>query len=173
MTFTFDSNTIANEELVFSVAGGPEFAYLQLHSQLANQQLKGDVVNKVNAWTTDYIGLVLVRQFTNSRYTSYKFLYAQPGGLDDIDILFTKDIAGVYNYRLMDFVDDFKWNLNDNQWNLETRVFNFSSVLNGAVLDTGMISIRNVIPYRAPARVTYVSPNENSESYVYLTNNSI
>lgn len=174
MTFTFNSDTIANEELVFSIGGGPEFAYLQLWSQAANQQLKGDVVNKVNAWTNDYIGLVLVRQVTNSRYTSYKFLYAAGGNsIDDIDILFTKDIAGVYNYRLMNFVDDFKWNLNSKEWHLETREWNFDSVLDAQVLNTGMISIRNVIPYRAPARVTYVSPNEKSEGYVYLTNNSI
>ena len=173
MTFTFNSNTIANEELTFSIANGPEFAYLQLWSQMANQQLKGDVVNKVNAWTNDYIGLVLVRQFTNERYTSYKFLDSQPGGIDDIDILFTKDIAGVYNYKLATFVNDFMWNLNSNEWHLETRVFNFSSVLNAIILDRGMISIRNTIPYAPPARVTYVSTDEKREGYVYLTNNSI
>jgi hypothetical protein len=173
MTFTFNSDTIANEELVFSIPGGPEFAYLQLWSQLANQQLKGDVVAKTNAWTADYIGLVLTRLVTNSRYTSYKFLYAQPGGLDDIDILFTKDIAGVYNYRLVDFVDDFKWNLNSKEWHLETRVWNFNSVLDATILDSGMLAIKNTIPYTAPARITYVSPNEKREGYVYLTNNSI
>lgn len=173
MTFTFDSDTIGQEELTFSIANGPEFAFLQLHSQLANQQLKGDVVNKVNAWTNNYIGLVLQRQVTNDRFTSYKFLFAQPGGLDDIDIMFTKDVSGVYNYKLVDFVDDFKWNLNSNEWHLETRVFNFSSVINADVLTTGMIQVFNTIPHTAPARVTYASTNEKRESYVYLTNNSI
>lgn len=174
MTFTFNSDTIAQDELTFSVANGPAFAFLQLWSQLASQQLKGDVVNKVNAWTDDYIGLVLVRQVTNDRFTSYKFLYASGGdSIDDADILFTKDVAGVYNYRLANFIDDFGWNLNDNQWQLENRVFNFDSVLDAEILDAGMIAIRNVIPYKAPARVTYVSTNEKREAYVYLTNNSI
>jgi hypothetical protein len=174
MTFIFNSDTIANDTLTFSIPNGPEFAYLQLWSGAANQQLKGDVVNKVNAWANEsYEGLVLQRVTSTSRYTEYRFLYSQPGGLDDFDIVFTKDVAGIYNWKLISFVDDFLWNLNSTEWQLETKVWNFSSVLNATVLDTGLISITNVIPYTPPARVTYTSPNENASGYVYLTNNSI
>lgn len=173
MTFTFNSDTIANDTLTFSVPNGPEFAYLQLWSSAANQQLKGDVPNKVNAWTDVYAGLVLERVQSTSRYTEYRFLYSSPGGLDDFDIVFTKDVAGVYNWRLITFEDDFLWNLNSTEWHLETKEWNFNAVLTAEILSTGLISIRNVIPYAPPARVTYVSPNENASGYVYMTNNSI
>jgi hypothetical protein len=140
---------------------------------MANQQLKGDVVNKLDAWTSSFLGLVLEKVEGTARSTTYKFLYAQGNGLDDFDVVFTKDVAGVYNYRLVDFIGDFIWNLNDNEWHEETREWNFDSVIGAVTLDSGMIQIRNVIPYRAPAKVTYQSPNETRAGYVYMTNNSI
>ncbi len=173
MTFTFNSDTIVNDTLTFSIPNGPEFAFLQLWSQMANQQLKGDVVNKLDAWTSSFLGLVLEKVEGTARSTTYKFLYAQGNGLDDFDVVFTKDVAAVYNYRIMQFNDDFIWNLNQEEWHEETRVWNFDNETTAVQLDTGMIQVRNVIPYRAPAKVTYQSSNETRAGYVYMTNNSI
>ena len=172
MTFTFNSDTITQDTLTFSIPDGPQFAYLQLWSQLANQQLQGDIVNKTQAWVTNYAGLLLEKVEGNARYTTYKFFYNQPGGLDDFDIVFTKDVAGVYNYKLFSFLGPFIWNLNNKEWHLETREWNFNDSTDG-VLDHGLITIKNVIPYRAPQKVTYASSNETRTGYVYMTNNSI
>ncbi len=173
MTFTFNSDTIVNDTLTFSIPNGPEFLYLQLWSQMANQQLKGNVVDKTDAWAPVFLGLLIEKVEGTARSTTYKFTYAQGGGLDDFDIVFTKDVAGVYNYLLKEFDDDFIWNLNQQEWHEETREWNFDIATKGETLDTGMIQVRNVIPYRAPAKVTYQSPNETRAGYVYMTNNSI
>ena len=173
MTFTFNSDTVAFDTLTFNVPNGPEYAYLQLWSQLANQILRGDVVDKTTAWSNTYLGLVLVRTETNARYTSYRFLYAEPGGLDDFDVVFTKDVQGVYNYNLFQFDDAFIWNLNREEWHLETREWNFSQNALPIAIDHGLITIKNSLTVSAPQKVVYVSPNETRAGYVYMTNNSI
>jgi len=173
MTFTFNTDTIANATLTFNVSEGPEYAYLQLWSQAANQILRGDVVNQTDAWSKTYLGLVLVKEFSNERYTTYKFLYSEPGGLDDFDVVFTKDVAGVYNYKLFQFDDAFIWNLNREEWQLEPREWNFESFAIPIVIDHGLLIIKNTLPTSAPSKVTYQSPNETRSGYVYMTNNSI
>jgi hypothetical protein len=173
MTFTFNADTIVNDTLTFSLPNGPEYAYLQLWSQTANQILRGDVVNKTDAWSKTYLGLVLIRTEANSRYTSYKFLYSEPGGLDDFDVVFTKDVQGIYNYKLFQFDDAFIWNLNREEWQLEPREWNFQSMAIPVVIDYGLLKIKNSLTISSPQKVTYQSPNETRSGYVYMTNNSI
>jgi hypothetical protein len=173
MTFTFNSDTISTDTLTFNISTGPEFAYLQLVSQTANLTLQADTVDKTQIWQNESQGLLMTRVFTNSRYTEYRFVYAKMGGIDDFDIIFTKDVAGIYNYRLRSLNDTFIWNINSKEWQLENKVWNFSEIISDDVLSQGVIKIKNVKPYEAPRRKTYQSSNETGQGYVFLTNNSI
>lgn len=173
MTFTFNSDTIATAELTFNTPNGPELALLRLSSQMANQNLKGDTANKLEAWEKSTVGLVMEKTVGNSRFTRYKFKYAEAGGIDDFDIIFTKDVAGVYNFELLGFDPDFIWNLNQNQWELEPSLWNQSQNLLPGALEIGLIKIKNSIPVSPPKRTTYISTNEENSNYVFLTNNSI
>jgi hypothetical protein len=172
MTFTFDSDTIATSQLTFNVPNGPELALLRLSSQAANQNLNGATSNLGQAWTKNTTGLVMEKTIGNSRFTRYKFKYAEQLGIDDFDIIFTKDVAGVYNFELFDFTQLFIWNLNQNQWNLEPSLWNKDENLNQS-LERGLIKIKNVLPVSAPKRTTYISQNEENSNYIFLTNNSI
>lgn len=149
MTFTFDADTISTATLTFNVPNGPEIAFLQLFSQAANQQLNGATTNKVDIWQNSN-GLVLERVETNDRFTRYRFKYATQGGIDDFDIIFTKDVAGIYNFRL-----------------------NSEGNFGEEPLEIGLLKVRNVLPTAEPNKTRYISQNEENSNYVFLTNNSI
>lgn len=176
MTFIFDSDTILTSTLTFNIPDGPGTVLLQLVSQVANESLAGAVADPVDAWSAS-AGLFLQRVGATPRYTEYRFAYAgDPGSLDDFSIIFTKDVKGIYNFRVLSLADDFIWNLNNFFYNEETRDWNWHSELGesqGETLVTGVISISNVQPYSPPARKTYESSNETRTGYTMLTNNSI
>ena len=171
MTFTFNTATIQTATLTFNVPNGPEIAYLQLWSQLANQEMVGNVQDPLEWWATNSQGLVMERVFTNDRYTEYKFKYAGVDGLDDQ--VFVKDIEGIYNYRLSRFASDFLWNLNANLYNLEPRLWSQEGNLIEIPLEIGVMKIKNTEPDSFPNKTTFISSNEKREGYVFLTNTSI
>ena len=173
MTFTFNTATIQTATLTFNVPNGPEIAYLQLWSQLANQEMVGNVQDPLEWWATNSQGLVMERVFTNDRYTEYKFKYAGVDGLDDLDQVFVKDIEGIYNYRLSQFASDFLWNLNANLYNLEPRLWSQEGNLIEIPLEIGVMKIKNTEPDSFPNKTTFISSNEKREGYVFLTNTSI
>ena len=173
MTFTFDTATIADQTLTFNIENGPQLAYLQLWSQMANQQLQGNTQDPLEWWSLNSFGLVMQLRQSNSRYSEYFFKYATVGGIDASDQIFTKDINGIYNYRFSRFADNFIWNLNENKYNLEPRLWSEEGNLIEIPLDEGVIKIRNIEPVTAPNKKTYISTNETREGYVFLTNNSI
>jgi hypothetical protein len=172
MTFTFDSDTIQDNFLTFNIPNGPELALLRLYSQAANRTLNGATVSPATAWSSA-AGLVMERVLTNDRFTRYKFKYATQCGIDDFDIIFTKDVAGVYNFQLLEFTNDFIWNLNQNLYNLEPNLWSSPANVVGQPLEKGLIKIKNVLPTEAPHKTRYISGNEANENYVFLTNNSI
>lgn len=173
MTFTFDTATIRTDTLAFNIPNGPELAYLQLWSQMANQQLVGRTTNPLDWWATNSQGLVLQLVESNSRYSEYLFKYSGVDGIDGFQQIFTKDVQGIYNWRLSRFADDFIWNLNQNLYNLEPRLWTGPGNLVEIPLDEGVIKIKNVDPTNASNKKTYQSTNETRAGYVYLTNNSI
>ena len=173
MTFTFDVTTIQTATLTFNVPNGPEIAYLQLWSQMANQQMQGNTADPLEWWSENSQGLVMERVFTNDRYSEYKFKYAGVDGIDDFDQVFVKDISGIYNYRLSRFASDFIWNLNNNLYNLEPRLWSQEGNIIEYPLEIGVIKIKNVEPTQMPNKKTYISQNETASGYVYLTNNSL
>ena len=173
MTFTFDVATIITDTLTFNVPNGPEIAYLQLWSQMANQEMVGNTADPLQWWATNSQGLVMERVNTNSRYTEYRFKYASVNGIDDFDQVFTKDISGIYNYRLSKFTSDFIWNLNANLYNLEPRLWSQEGNLVEYPLEIGVMKIKNVEPSSYPNTKTYISQNETRAGYVYLNNTSL
>ena len=173
MTFTFDTNTIQLATLTFNVPNGPEIAYLQLWSQMANQQLQGNTDDPLEWWSTNSQGLVMERVMTTSRYTRYRFKYAGVDGLDDFDQVFTQDVQGIYNFRLSRFASDFLWNLNQNLYNLEPRLWSQEGNIIEIPLEIGVIKIKTVEPEQAPQKKVYISSNETREGYVFLTNTSL
>ena len=172
MTFTFNADTIQDATLTFNVPNGPELALLKMFSQVANKTLNGASASPATAWSSAS-GLVMERVLTNDRFTRYKFKYATQGGIDDFDIIFTKDVAGVYNFQLLSFTNDFIWNLNENQFNLEPNLWSAPANVVGQPLEKGLIKIKNVLPTEEPRKTRYISGNEANENYVFLTNNSI
>ena len=172
MTFTFDSDSIQDATLTFNVKNGPELALLKMFSQAANMTVNGATTSPATAWSSAS-GLVMERVLTNDRFTRYKFKYATQGGIDDFDIIFTKDVAGVYNFQLLEFTNDFIWNLNQNVYNLEDRLWNNPGNVVGQPLEKGLIKIKNVLPTEEPRKTRYISDNEANTSFVFLTNNSI
>jgi hypothetical protein len=172
MTFTFDSSN-PDATLTFNTPNGPSIAYLQLWSQMANQQLVGNTQDPLDYWNTSSQGLVLELVFANDRYSEYKFKYYGTDGIDDFDQIFTKDVAGIYNYKLQEFTSQFIWNLDNNLWNLEPSLWSQPGNFIETPLEIGMLKVKNVEPTSYPQKATYISSNETRQGYVYLTNNSL